>query len=121
MTKTLRFLKRSEIEEFPRKLANNIALVSSVKQEVDTDSGSYALKDLGAQATKVEQLRKKVLQYEQLAEDATKAALEARASALSRMEEELVEREKRAKQRLASAVQLLEQTQQRRSFHLRNR
>ena len=104
-------------------MANNVALVSSVKQEVavDTDSGSYALKDLGAQATKVEQLRKKVLQYEQLAEDATKAALEARASALSRMEEELVEREKRAKQRLASAVQLLEQTQQRRSFHLRNR
>ena len=102
-------------------MANNVALVSSVKQEVDTDSSSYALKDLGAQATKVEQLRKKVLQYEQLAEDATKAALEARASALSRMEEELVEREKRAKQRLASAVQLLEQTQQRRSFHLRNR
>ena len=96
-------------------------MVSSVKQEDDTDSSSYALKDLGAQATKVEQLRKKVLQYEQLAEDATKAALEARASALSRMEEELVEREKRAKQRLASAVQLLEQTQQRRSFHLRNR
>ena len=102
-------------------MANNVALVSSVKQEDDTDSSSYALKDLGAQATKVEQLRKKVLQYEQLAEDATKAALEARASALSRMEEELVEREKRAKQRLASAVQLLEQTQQRRSFHLRNR
>ena len=102
-------------------MSNNVALVSSVKQEVDTDSSSYALKDLGAQATKVEQLRKKVLQYEQLAEDATKAALEARASALSRMEEELVEREKRAKQRLASAVQLLEQTQQRRSFHLRNR
>ena len=103
------------------KMSNNVALISSVKQEVDTDSSSYALKDLGAQATKVEQLRKKVLQYEQLAEDATKAALEARASALSRMEEELVEREKRAKQRLASAVQLLEQTQQRRSFHLRNR
>ena len=102
-------------------MSNNVALISSVKQEVDTDSSSYALKDLGAQATKVEQLRKKVLQYEQLAEDATKAALEARASALSRMEEELVEREKRAKQRLASAVQLLEQTQQRRSFHLRNR
>ena len=110
------------MENLPvKKKTNIVALVSSVKQEVDTDSSSYALKDLGAQATKVEQLRKKVLQYEQLAEDATKAALEARASALSRMEEELVEREKRAKQRLASAVQLLEQTQQRRSFHFRNR
>ena len=51
-----------------------------------------------------------VLQYERLAEDAEEAARLERANALSRLESELVEREKAAKERLAKAVKVLEKS-----------
>ena len=51
-----------------------------------------------------------VLQYERLAEDVEEAARLERANALSRLESELVEREKAAKERLAKAVKVLEKS-----------
>ena len=75
------------------------------------NQGEEVSEEFKVQAAKILSYKKKVLEFEKLAEDATKAALEEQTSCLLQMEEELKEREMKAKEKLASAVQVLEQSQ----------